>query len=533
MAIALDTWDNPPERLPGDFRHIRKVPLVSDPDGATVKSGARAGEIKWVRYGRPSSFGKDIENTYNLQRWNEREEAAGFARWLTCMADPQLNEDDVVRTMADALERLAQAEPDTDERDEAADAVVAQAKALSKAGLAADRGTHMHLVTEDDDTEQDWARRAEDGEVLGIPVHVQAAMLEAFRLCCVAYGFETLDVERKVVHDRWRQAGTLDRRVRLTRDITFANGVTLPAGLVILVDLKTGKLYTEDRKTKRRKLRTEQGYWNSYSVQCVTYADGVPYDCDTDTRGEWDEPMSPDWAIIMHLPVDEALAGKAVCRLVLVDLNAARTVVEEVILKAKEWQAKRDLFAFTHPDEPAIEIPIEEPEQSGEELPEVDNTLVERLTASINQAISNRPRVEDEGPYIAPQLVDDLKARVKQLEPAAREVLNALARESAHAERPFSIADPYRRRWNIYRSLLRLADEFGADLCEDHIRATVALVLPEIHHPGTFLGTAIGALSLGETEALVAATLRVVGGQPSLTFDEAGRPSWAGVNPAA
>ena len=84
MPITLDDFDAPltgqqPERIAGDFkRDKRGIPWVSCPEGGTVKSGKRKGEIKWVQYGRPSSFGKDIENTHNLQKWNERKIVFGM-----------------------------------------------------------------------------------------------------------------------------------------------------------------------------------------------------------------------------------------------------------------------------------------------------------------------------------------------------------------------------------------------------------------------------------------------------------------------
>ena len=205
--ISLDA---PPtlDRQPGDFkRDAREGVYVSDPNGATVKSGKRQGEIKWVRYGRPSSLGKQIENTYNLQRWNERQLAHG----MTC-------EDDELTSRLVALGEL---ERDTNPWNDAADAVIARAKKVADANIAAERGTHMHAVVEDDSVERNWVVRAEAGEDMGLPTAVQEAMLEAYRLMLIAYGLRVLCVERRVVHDGWRQAGTLDAVCVLERDITF------------------------------------------------------------------------------------------------------------------------------------------------------------------------------------------------------------------------------------------------------------------------------------------------------------------------
>ena len=100
-----------------------------------------------------------------------------------------------------------------------ADAVIVEAKRLAKASLAADRGTHMHHATEDDDSDRDWLHRAEHGETLSLPTHVQAAMLEAWRLMLVAYDLEVVEIEQAVVHDGYRQAGRLDRIAVLRRAV--------------------------------------------------------------------------------------------------------------------------------------------------------------------------------------------------------------------------------------------------------------------------------------------------------------------------
>lgn len=502
------------ERQPGDFkRDAREGVYVSDPDGATVKSGKRKGEIKWVRYGRPSALGKQAENTYNLQRWNERQLAYG----MTC-------EDD---ELTQRLIALGELERDSEQWRDAADAVIARAKKVAGASDAAERGTHMHAVVEDDSLERNWVVRAEAGEDMGLPTDVQEAMLEAWRLMLIAYGLRVLCVERRVVHDAWRQAGTLDAVCVLERDITFVlpdgEMVTLEAGTVIVLDLKTGKLFGPDGKSK-----IDAGYWHSYAPQVAAYAGAVPYDCDTDTRTEWEWDIDQRWAVIAHLPVDEALAGKAVCRLILVDLEAGRQVVEQVVMPAKAWQARRDVFAHVAPHEPTVElaIDIERPDDGVAQL--LEQSVVEHANVSITQ----RPTPEDEGPFIKPDEVNELRALVKQLDPQAYAMFDALAKEAARAERPFSIAHPTKRRSHIYWALIRLGKHFGADLEEDHIRAALALVLPEVAMPGVFLGHALGTLTLDEAKRFSDITVAAVGA--ALTYDDAGRPMWLGIdNPAA
>lgn len=130
----------------------------------------------------------------------------------------------------------------------------------------------------------EWDSLYTEGEALGIPLDVQDALVAAWRQGIEHFGFEILAVEARCVDDRWRQAGTLDRIVRLTHDLQFVlpetgEVVTLPAGWVGILDIKTGEL------------RVDGGgfldYWHTYAVQVASYAQSVPYDTETDTRGTW------------------------------------------------------------------------------------------------------------------------------------------------------------------------------------------------------------------------------------------------------
>ena len=219
-------------RTPGDFKRkgVDGAPYVSDPDGAVVKSGARKGEPKWKLYGRPSSLGKKLGDSYRLSLYQRRMVAKGFA---------------VAPNLLEQAAPLVDLTNDDAEFRTIGDAVVAAAERAAKASLAADRGTHGHALTEDHDREGDPIARMEHGETLGIPTPSQHALVEAWRQVLDRYGLEVLATEAKVVNDALRVAGTLDRIVRLTRDLTFGD-VTLPAGLVLVLDIKTGKLRTKE-----------------------------------------------------------------------------------------------------------------------------------------------------------------------------------------------------------------------------------------------------------------------------------------------
>jgi len=198
------------------------------------------------------------------------------------------------------------------------------------------------------------------------------------------------------------------------------------------------------------------------------------------------------------------------------------------VLPAKAWQARRDLFAHVSPNEPTVELAVEVDHEPDATVDLLEQSIVEES----NRSIHERPTPEDEGPFIKPDEVAELKAMVKQLDPQAYAMFDALAKEAHRAERPFSIAHPTKRRSHIYWALIRLGQHFGADLEEDHVRASLALVLPEAAMPGVFLGHALGTLTLDEARRFSEITTAAVGA--ALTYDDAGRPSWLGVgNPAA
>lgn len=96
-------------------------------------------------------------------------------------------------------------------------------------------------------------------------------------------GLEVLATELPVINDELRLAGTLDRIVRLTRDLHFGS-VVVPAGTVIVLDIKTSKLHAD-----RDGLPS---YWDSYPIQIAAYAQSVPYDPDADRRQTWEEVLT-------------------------------------------------------------------------------------------------------------------------------------------------------------------------------------------------------------------------------------------------
>lgn len=317
-----------------------------------VKTGPRAGLPFIDTYGRPSSFGKQIENSFNLTKWGERMEALGLGLSLVEVLDGggvALRDERDLPPLLRRLYLLGSAPLDERESDawkQEADSLVADAKNAAKAWAAAEQGTHGHEITEDDDDDRDWLERAEAGEVLGVPIEAQRAMIAAWRKMIAGERLEVLGIEVPVVHDAWRQAGTLDRWTAGPTGEFVVAGVDLnecdcPACSSApgrpwhgVLDLKTGKM---------RANRNRIEYWQSYAIQVAVYATANAI-WDGSARREIPWPICQRWALIAHLPVAAAVEGEARCELVLVDI-AAGAQAAELCLAAKAWEKDPSTFA--------------------------------------------------------------------------------------------------------------------------------------------------------------------------------------------
>lgn len=326
----------------GFMRNAADVPYVTDPTGATVKTGPRRGQPKRIPYGSPSNRGKQIENGVNLVKWGERRVVLGVGRAL--LDDPALLDDAKQLTVLDV---------DSDDYKTLADTLILRCKKAAEATLAADRGTHGHALTEDHDEGRDWVARAEAGEDLGIGRDAQRGLVAAWHHMLAHNQLEVLATEASCVDDLWRLAGTLDRIVRTRCELRFALDtgmiVTVPAGTVLVLDVKTGQ----------RRIDKRTGtvlWWQAYAIQIASYAQSIPYDTVTETRGEWPWQISQDHALIAHLDVLGAIAGTPACTLVYVDLAAGREHGGQCVVDAKAWEARTDLFSVTQLD-PGVVVP--------------------------------------------------------------------------------------------------------------------------------------------------------------------------------
>lgn len=267
-----------------------------------------------VAYTRASTLGKAIDDTYHLNLWKLRTVVYGMSRNKVLVAQAS-----AVETNEGSDRKLL-------------DGIAEKAHEAGKGNVGADIGTALHKLSERADT-------GEDMSWLAVELHEAIfAYLEQMKL------FKVLAAETFVACDEVQSAGSFDRVVVLLVDLQFdqnRNGkivtVIIPAGTVLVVDLKTGKA-------------SSAKYWGpTYGVQQTVYACGEPY---LPGRGRitWEELLgegmrpSTDWALILHVPGDSpADAG-----LMVVDLEDGR-VLADLAVAIREARKLKSLLTNAYP----------------------------------------------------------------------------------------------------------------------------------------------------------------------------------------
>ncbi len=270
--MTMSTWAKPT-----DFKRDRwGRALIVPPDGGKPKP-----------YGRPSSFGKKLEDTYGLEQWQRRMVTVGLAR------TPSL--------VARAATIPGDPKAWTKEHKDELNAIADEALIAAKGNQAADIGTSLHKMTE-------LADLGEDVSHLPEPF---AADVATYRAGMAAHGLEILPqfVECRMVCDALELAGTTDRIVWSNSDEHR------------IFDLKTGD------SIELAAL--------GYAVQLAVYAHSVLYDLATGERTPL--PINTEVAYIGHLP-----AGRATFTLHQVDVAAGW----EAALLCKDidrWRKRKQL----------------------------------------------------------------------------------------------------------------------------------------------------------------------------------------------
>lgn len=278
--VDLDEYD-PPDRP--DFRRIGKgIPYVLDPFG------------KRVRYSRSSNGGKILDDESNLTDWKLRTVVSGAAQRPELMAaasvlDPDLNKKQL--------------------RDIAEQCLVA-----GKGERRSVIGTAIHAMFDHIDRQDEW---------LAPPNYLELCMnYIEFK---ANWGLVVEDIEIHCINDRFRLAGTLDRRFRTTKTLVAPDGTIIPIGTILVADLKTGK-----------ELEYAAG---SYCTQLAAYVDSQRYDVVNDSRSEFIPQSLQDWALIIH-------ADSAGTRIdgYWVDIEAGRKGLA-LASEVKEWRRRSDLLS--------------------------------------------------------------------------------------------------------------------------------------------------------------------------------------------
>jgi hypothetical protein len=328
--MALDAAPNRTVQRPGDFRRRGQdgppiVPSLTktrqpkgnkpelqakarakgiDPGGMTVDElkAAIGTEPADETYGRPSGFGDPLENSYALRKYIERGIAAG-----------------VVKLVVDGLDARSVDLDDPGKLDQ----LVLDAQDAIESMIWADRGTHVHALVQCVEEGRPWVQLVTAGEALGLSQALQQAIVESWIAFRRSLGVRSIACELPVVNDGCRVAGTLDLLDVFDHDLELALDVGtyhIRAGQPIIGDVKTG-----DPRDK-------------YAVQIAAYADGVPFDTETEQRGEW-EPPHPNVGLVYHMPMKAVLDGAPVTwQAIPVDLTVGRDGAR-ICCEARDWPA--------------------------------------------------------------------------------------------------------------------------------------------------------------------------------------------------
>lgn len=254
-------------------------------------------EIQRDRYGRPlvtpPKGGKPIAYTRATTIANSLDDPAALTAWKMRMAAIGLT------IRSDLLLAINASQDDK----MAINRYIEDAMEVAGASRAATIGTAIHRITEQLDL----------GQELGLIPQEWEADIRAYEQATKK--LNKIHIEQFTVLDKFKIAGTPDRVVEYN-------------GERFIADIKTGRI----------------DHPNNIAMQLAIYANGLPYDVATATRGSWGD-INKDKAIIIHLP-----AGTGLCKLVWIDIKEGWKGVQ-FAMKVREWRDKKGLATpFTEGD---------------------------------------------------------------------------------------------------------------------------------------------------------------------------------------
>lgn len=274
-------------------------------------------------------------------------------------------------------------------------------------------------------------------------------------------------------------------------------------GRLVIGDLKTGTYIS----------------WLAFAAQMAIYATSTHiFDPATGTLSEV-PAIRDDHTLMVHLP-----AGEGRCQIVplsvAVGYDAVLMALEVRRLRRQDNPGHVRVDTWNRPTPDPIPVPAPAPAPPAATRPAAPTTRPAPPRGTVRHQFSATPTTPRPPapapepaaatePEISAAQQADIVRRVRELDPAAHATLQTLATNANAAGRPIGLAaGPSRRRWHIYRALIRIATHHGPHLTDDHIRQLVEQAAPGVDCAGDQLGPAIGRLDLGQTELLVQAAIK-------------------------
>lgn len=260
-------------------------------------------------YTRTTTFIDVIEDKSNLEAWQMRMVLVGASIDRGLLNEvPELHEKflkleaSIIRLHGDnsegANQERAQIDAAMKEIKDELNRRAQIAKAKAGAEDKADKGTHLHGLSELTDQKIDLPHGISFGDVIDMDAYRRATK-----------DFSIVHMEKMVVHDEYNIGGTPDRVSRWIgeAELVAPDGSPIGPDDLLITDLKTGTVEYGGLKM---------------AMQLSIYANSELYDFMTGVR----EPLvniRRDWGVIMHLP-----AGKGECTLYWADLTLGWEAVQ-------------------------------------------------------------------------------------------------------------------------------------------------------------------------------------------------------------
>jgi hypothetical protein len=257
---------------------------------------------KRERFSRTSNYAKPLDDESALTNWRIDTACFGVAGDKALQARYVSTKRDDRSSIKDLREAAIQA---------------------GRGSEAADIGTAIHAMSE----------RFEDPDDDFNPPEPYLSALNAYMEQLELLGLKSIHFEVAMVTPEYRCAGTADRIYELTQPLVVPTGEILPAGTLVIGDLKTSKTLDYSK--------------GAFATQLSLYAQGQMYDVMEDEF--LDTPnINQDWGLIAWIPSNQE---KGFCEMVWIDLqagNEAAYLAHQVKEYRKRWRQAQLVTAEPH-----------------------------------------------------------------------------------------------------------------------------------------------------------------------------------------